>query len=77
MQIVHDSNRYHVIEYCGIDGFEVTNKSAHVYGYFHGPVVIAVRNNFAKVIVDNPSIDSVDEVLGGLSALMTLPTVLH
>lgn len=77
MQIVYDSQNYHVIEYSGIDGFEVTNKSAHVCAYFHGPVAVAFRNNFAKVIAENPSIDSVDEFLGGFDSLMNLPTVLH
>lgn len=77
MQIVYESQNYHVIEYSGIDGFEVTNKSAHACAYFHGPVAVAFRDNFAKVIAANPSIDSVDEFLGGFDALMTLPTILH
>lgn len=77
MQIVYDSQNYHVIEYSGIGGFEVTNKSAHVCAYFHGPVAVAFRDTFAKVIAANPSIDSVDEFLGGFDALMTLPTILH
>jgi len=77
MQIVYDSQNYHVIEYSGIDGFEVTNKAAHACAYFHGPVAVAFRNTFAKAIAENPSIDSVDEFLGGFDSLMTLPTVLH
>ena len=77
MQIVYDSQNYHVIEYSGIGGFEVINKSAHVCAYFHGTVAVAFRSNFAKVIAENPSIDSVDEFLGGFDALMTLPTILH
>ena len=43
----------------------------------HGPVDVAFRDNFAKVIAANPSIDSIDEFLGGFDSLMTLPTVLH
>ena len=77
MQIVYNSQNYHVIEYSGIHGFEVTNKSAHVCAYFHGSVAVAFRDNFAKVIAENPSIDSVDEFLGRFDSLMTLPTVLH
>jgi hypothetical protein len=37
MQIVYDSQHYHVIEYTGIGGYELTNKSEHVCAYFHGP----------------------------------------
>ena len=77
MQIVYDSQNYHVIEYSGIDGFEVTNKSAHACAYFHGPVAVAFRDNFAKFVAENPSVDSVDEFLGGFDSLMNLPTVLH
>ncbi len=47
MQIVYDSQNYHVIEYSGIDGFEVTNKSAQSCAYFHVPVAVAFRDNFA------------------------------
>ena len=38
MHIVYDSQNYHVIEYSGIGGYEVTNKSEHVCAYFHGGV---------------------------------------
>jgi len=77
MQIVYDSQHYHVIEYTGIGGYELTNKSEHLCAYFHGPAAAAFRDNFAKVIAENPSIDSVDEYLGGFDSLMTLPIVLH
>jgi hypothetical protein len=77
MQIVYDSQHYHVIEYTGIGGYELTNKSEHVCAYFHGPAAAAFRHNFAKVIAENPSTDSVDEYLGGFDSLMTLPIVLH
>jgi len=77
MQIVYDSQHYHVIEYTGIGGYELTNKSEHVCAYFHGSAAAAFRDNFAKVIAENPSIDSVDEYLGGFDSLMTLPIVLH
>ena len=77
MQIVYDSQHYHVIEYSGIDGFEVTNKSAHVCAYFHGAAAAAFRDNFAKAVADNPSVNAIDEYLGGFDSLMTLPTVLH
>jgi len=77
MQTVYDSQNYHVIEYAGIDGFEVTNKAAHAFAYFHGPMATAFRDNLAKVIAEDPSVDSVDEFLGGLDSLMVVPAVLH
>ena len=77
MQIVYDSQNYHVIEYSGIDGFEITNKSAHACTYFHGPAAIAFRDSLAKFVAENPSVDSVDEFLGAFDSLMNLHTVLH
>jgi hypothetical protein len=77
MQTVYDSQNYHVIEYAGIDGFEVTNKAAQAFAYFHGEMAAAFRDNLAKVIAEDPSIDSVDEFLGGLDSLMVVPAVLH
>jgi len=77
MQIVYDSQNYHVIEYSGIDGFEVTNKAAHVCAYFHGPVAVAFRDNFAKVIAGKSHDRFGRRVLGRFDSMMTLPTVLH
>lgn len=77
MHLVYDSPHYHVIEYPDIGGYEVTNKSAHVCAYFQGPAAAAFRDNFAQVIADDPSADSVDEYLCGFDELMTLPIVVH
>jgi Protein of unknown function (DUF3567) len=77
MQIVYDSQHYHVIEYSAFGGYELTNKGAHVCAYFHGLAAAAFRDNFARVIAQNPSIDAVDEYLGGFDSLLTLPVVLH
>jgi hypothetical protein len=77
MQIVYDSQNYHVIEYAGIGGFELANKTERVCAYFHGPAAAAFRDSLAKVIAENPSMDSIDEYLGGFDSLMTLPIVLH
>lgn len=77
MHIVYDSQHYHVIEYAGIGGYELANKSERVCTYFHGPAAEAFRDSLAKAIAENPSSDSIDEYLGGFDALMTLPIVLH
>ena len=77
MHLVYDSQHYHVIEYSDIGGYEVSNKAAHVCAYFHGPAAAAFRDNFDRVIADDPSVDSVDEYLCGFDGLMTLPIVLH
>ncbi|HVY05274.1 MAG TPA: DUF3567 family protein [Burkholderiales bacterium] len=77
MQIVYDSKKYCVIEYSGLDGFEVTSKSAHAGTYFHGAAAVDFRDSLAKAISTDPTTAAVDEFLGGFDGLMTLPAVLH
>ncbi|MFL6579245.1 MAG: DUF3567 family protein [Burkholderiales bacterium] len=77
MQLVYESPHYHVIEYSDIDGYEVTNKTARVCAYFQGPAAAAFRDDFSKVLAEDPSADNVDEYLGEFDSLMTLPIVAH
>ncbi len=77
MQIVYDSKHYRVVEYSGVDGFEVTNKAAHAGTYFHGVAAIDFRDNLARAIADDPTTEAVDEFLGGFDSLMNQPVVLH
>jgi len=77
MQIVYDSKQYCVVEYSGVDGFEVTNKAAHMGTYFHGPAAVDFRDNLARAIAEDPTTRSVDQFLESFDAIMTLPTVLH
>ena len=77
MHLVYESQHYHVIEYSDIDGYEVTNKSAQVSAYFQGPAAAAFRDDFSKVLAEDPSSENVDEYLGEFDSLMTLPIVVH
>lgn len=77
MQLVYESQHYHVIEYSGIGGYEVTDKLARVCAYLDGPAAELFRDDFSKVLAENPSDDAVDEYLEGLDSLMTLPIVFH
>jgi hypothetical protein len=73
-QIVHDSQNYDDIEYSGMDGFEVTNNATHARACFHGPLAVDFRDNSAKAIAANHSLDAIEGFLGGFDSLMTLPT---
>jgi hypothetical protein len=77
MQIVYSSQNYHVIEYPESAGFELINKSAHAGTYLHGQFAAVFRDGFAKAVAEDPSVESVDEFLGGFDDLMILPTTLH
>jgi len=77
MQLLYQSQHYHVIEYSDVDGYEVMNKSAKVCAYFQGPAAAAFREDFSKVLSEDPSAANVDEYLGEFDSLMTMPIVVH
>jgi hypothetical protein len=77
MQIVYSSQHYQVVQYAGIEGYEVINKPAGVGTYLQGEVAAAFRQSLAKVVAEDPSVDSIDDFLGGFDALMNQPAVMH
>lgn len=77
MQLVYESQHYHVIEYSGMGGYEVTDRLANVCAYLEGPAAAAFRDDFSRVLAEDPSDYAVDEYLEGLDSLMTLPIVFH
>ena len=77
MNIVYNSNHYHVVEYQGLNSFEVIDKHLGVGGYLEGDVAQAFRTSLARIIEDDPTEDSVDEFLEGLNALMNQPVRFH
>ena len=77
MQIVYNSQNYHVVEYDGTVGYELINKPAGVGIFLSGDVAVAFRDNFARVVAEDSSADSIDDFLGGFDALMNQPAVMR
>ena len=77
MNIVYNSNHYHVVEYPGVGGYELIDKKLGVGGYLHGEVAQVFGDSLAQAIADDPTDDSVDEFLGNFDFLMTQPVRFH
>ena len=77
MNIVYNSQQYHVVEYPGRNGYELIAKTLGVGTYLEGQVADAFRQSLERLISEDPTIDSVDEFLGGFEFLMTQPVRFH
>jgi|APFre7841882630_1041343.scaffolds.fasta_scaffold48644_2 hypothetical protein len=77
MNIVYNSNHYHVVEYPGRNGYELIDKTLGVTGYMEGEMAESFRESLQKIIDEDPTIDVVDEFLGGFESLMTQPVRFH
>jgi hypothetical protein len=77
MNIVYNSQHYHVVEYPGRNGYELIDKTAGTTGYLEGDVADAFRESLEQLISEDPTIDSVDEFLGSFGSLLVQPVRFH
>jgi uncharacterized protein DUF3567 len=77
MNIVYNSNYYHVVEYPGLGTYELIDKRLGVGGYLQGEMAEVFGQSLAQVIADDADDDSVDEFLANFDAFMTQPVRLH
>jgi len=77
MNIVYNSNHYHVVEYPGLGTYELIDKRLGVGGYLQGEMAEVFGQSLAQVIADDPTDDSVDEFIANFDAFMTQPVRLH
>jgi hypothetical protein len=77
MNIVYNSNHYHVVEYPGLGTYELIDKQLGVGGYLQGEIAQVFRESLAQAIADDPTDDSLDDFLGNFDFLMTQPVRFH
>jgi hypothetical protein len=77
MNIVYNSQHYHVVEYPGLNAYELIDKTLGIAGYLEGEVADSFRISLQRLIAEDPTIDSVDEFLGGFESLLTQPVRFH
>jgi len=77
MNIVYNSNHYHVVEYPGLGTFELIDKRLGLGGYLQGEIALAFGESLAQVIAAEADDDSVDEFLENFDVLMTQPIRFH
>jgi hypothetical protein len=77
MNVLYNSENYYVVEFPGLGGIELVDKTAGRGGFLEGAVEVRFRATMANLASGEPSIESVDEFLGHYDALLTNPVVLH
>jgi hypothetical protein len=77
MQLIYLSPQYQVVEYSGVNGFEVIDRSRSCSTYLQGGLADTFRQTLTHIIAEGGEQDSVDEFLGGYDELMRQPAVYH
>jgi hypothetical protein len=77
MQLIYLSPQYQVVEYSGVNGFEVIDRSRSCGTYLQGSLADTFRQTLTHIIAEGGEQDSVDEFLGGYDELMRQPAVYH
>jgi hypothetical protein len=77
MNIVYNSQHYHVVEYPSLDAYELIDKTLGIGGYLDGELAQSFRVSLQRLIAEDPTIDTVDEFLGNFESLLTQPVRFH
>ncbi len=85
MNMIYNSEQYSVVEF-GADrdlealrfgGYEIVDKSGQRETFIGGELARSFRRNVNRLIASEPTVDQIDEFLGGYDALMSQPVLLH
>lgn len=85
MNLIYNSEHYSVVEFvaeAGMEtmrfgGYEILDKPAQRETFIAGPLAEAFRQHVRQLIASEPSVEEIDEFLGGYGSLMAQPVVLH
>jgi hypothetical protein len=85
MNMIYNSQHYCVVEFSDFDadgrhpagGYEIVDKNLRREIFLGGRDAEQFRESVRALIEAEPSLDDVDEFLGGYVGLMTQPVVLH
>ena len=77
MNVMYNSENYCVVEFPGSHGIELVDKTMGRTGFLEGAVEVQFRASMAGLAAGEPSVESVDEFLGGYDALLTNLVILH
>lgn len=79
MNVMYSSENYYVVEFPGLAGIELVDKTTGRGGFLEGAVEVKFRAYMANLAseVPEPSTESVDEFLAHYEALLMNPVSLH
>ena len=77
MNIIYTSDNYYVVEYPAQHGYELVDKRSQRGTFFQGDVADRFAKSLQDAVAEEPSVEQVDEFLGGFQVLLNQPLVLH
>ena len=77
MNVMYNSENYYVVEFPGMHGVELVDKTTGRAGFLEGAVEVKFRASMAKMAAGEPSIELVDEFLGHYEALLINSVAMH
>ena len=85
MNLIYNSAQYSVVEF-GADldlealrfgGYEIVDKGGKRETFIAGTLAQSFRRDVNLLIAREPSVEEIDEFLGGYDAMMSQPVLLH
>ena len=85
MNLIYNSAQYSVVEF-GVDldlealrfgGYEIVDKGGKRETFIAGTLAQSFRRDVNLLIAREPSVEEIDEFLGGYDAMMSQPVLLH
>lgn len=77
MNVIYNSDSYHVVEYPGQRGYELIDKRTARGTFFQGDVAEKFAQSMKSAMAEDASVERVDEFLGSFDILLNLPVVYH
>ena len=77
MNVLFNSDHYHIVEYANSGGFEVFSKDFGRIGFISGGAADALRRSIEEIVAMGTDSDAIDDMLETYDALLTQSLVVH
>jgi len=77
MNVIYNSENYCVFQYLGRNMYELVDKRSARGAFFQDEVAARFMNSMRTAVAEEPSVEHIDEFLGGYGELATVPVVPH
>lgn len=77
MNVIYNSENYYVVQYLGKHMYELVDKRSARGAFFQGELAARFMSSMQTAVAEEPSIEHIDDFLGGYEELVTVPVVPH
>ena len=77
MNVIYNSEHYYVVQYLGQHMYELVDKRSARGAFFQDEVAARFMSSMRTAVAEEPSVEHIDEFLGGYGELATVPVVQH